>query len=298
MRELQTYPLVSIVTVNYNQSQVTCEFLASMRNVSYPALEVIVVDNGSLGDQPEIIVERFPEVILIQSEENLGFAGGNNLGIQRARGKYILFINNDTEVEKDFLQPMVRLLENDLSIGMVSPKIRYSYHPDTIQYAGFSKMNPYTLRMKAVGYKQKEAGQYEEVGETHFAHGCAMMVPVRVIEKVGVMPEMYFLYYEEHDWSTQIKKAGYRIFFQPQSVVFHKESISTGKNSPLKTYYLNRNRILYFRRHIRGGQAVMSFLYLSLIAVPKNFIGYLLSFQRAHLRAYMRAVFWHFRKLK
>jgi GT2 family glycosyltransferase len=101
-------PLVSLISINYNQAQVTCDMVASLRRVTYPHLEIIVVDNASPSDNPDIIKERFPEVKLIKSDQNLGFAGGNNLGIAQAKGEYLLFLNNDTEVEPDFLEPLVR----------------------------------------------------------------------------------------------------------------------------------------------------------------------------------------------
>ncbi|MCF8380748.1 MAG: glycosyltransferase family 2 protein [Bacteroidales bacterium] len=290
------YPLVSIVTVNFNQAVVTCEFLNSMRHITYQNIEIIVVDNGS--KEPVDNIERdYPEVKLIKSMKNLGFAGGNNLGIDEAKGKHLLFINNDTEVEAGFLEPLVQLLENNSLAGMVSPKIKFYHQPEVIQYAGYGKINPYTLRMHGLGYNQKDDGQFDNITETHFAHGCAMMIPRTVIDQVGKMPELYFLYYEEHDWSTRIKEAGYKIYYQPQSVVLHKESVSTGKASTLKTYYFTRNRMLFWRRNIRGNLAVLSFFYLTLIAIPKNFLIFLLSFKFKHLKAYNKAIYWHVKNI-
>ncbi|MCB0805022.1 MAG: glycosyltransferase family 2 protein [Bacteroidales bacterium] len=289
-------PLISVITINYNQVQVTCELLNSLRKVTWPNLEIIVVDNGS-HEPADQISKDYPEVNLIRSDQNLGFAGGNNLGIMHARGKFMLFINNDTEVEPGFLEPMVNLFENNDKIGMVSPKIKFYYHPDTIQYAGFSKINIFTLRMNGIGYREKDDGKYDQVTETNFAHGCAMMVPHRVIREAGMMPEDYFLYYEEHDWSMRIKNRGYRIFYQPASVVMHKESISTGKASTLKTYYFTRNRILFARRNITGIAARLSCIYMVTVAIPKSLTLYVLKFQFNHFKAYIRAVMWHVKTL-
>lgn len=128
------------------------------------------------------------------------------------------------------------------SIPMVSPKIRFYYAPDTIQYAGYTPFSPVTLRQHLIGYREKDSGQYDQARETFSIHGAAMMVPRSVVKEVGMMSELYFLYYEEHDWVERIKRAGYKIFYVPESLVFHKESISTGKESQLKTYYITRNR--------------------------------------------------------
>jgi GT2 family glycosyltransferase len=228
------------------------------------------------------------------SDENLGFAGGNNLGYKHASGEYILLLNNDTEVEPDFMLPMIALLQSNPKIGAVSPKIRYFYQPDTIQYAGFSPINMFTLRMHAWGFKEKDEGQHDQIKQTDFAHGCAMMVPRRVIDQVGVMCDEYFLYYEEHDWSMRIRKAGYIIMYQPQSLVLHKESISVQKDSPLKTYYINRNRIFFMRRNFKGMKKLIPSLYLLLISIPKNFLAYLFSGKKEHLAAYRKAIAWHF----
>lgn len=286
-------PLVSIITINYKQSGVTNELLKSLTNVKSPAFEVIVVDNASGNDDHKKIDTSYPFVKLIISDKNLGFAGGNNLGYQYAKGDYILLLNNDTEVDPGFLTPMVDLLAGDKTIGAVSPKIRYFYHPDTIQYAGFSPMSKLTLRMHAWGFKEKDTGQHDEMRQTDFAHGCAMMVPRRVIEHVGVMCDDYFLYYEEHDWSTRIRKAGYRIMYQPASLVLHKESISVQKDSPLKTYYINRNRIFYMRRNVKGSARWIATAYLVFISIPKNLLSFLIRGKMAHLKAYARAVTWH-----
>jgi GT2 family glycosyltransferase len=290
-------PWVSVITVNYHQEDVTCQMLESMRHVTYQNVEVIVVDNDSKAPL-DLVTSRYPEVKVLRSEKNLGFAGGNNLGIKNAKGKYLLFLNNDTEVDPGFLEPMVRLLQSDPAIGMVSPKIRFFYEPDTVQYAGFTKVNPYTLRMEGIGFGIKDKGQYDKIQETHSAHGCAMMVPMSAVEKVGLMPEMYFLYYEEHDWSMRFLNAGYKIFYQPQSLVLHKEAISTGgRVSLLRTYYFNRNRILFGRRNLKGPARLLSALYMTFISVPKNFIYYLLRAEFKHLKAFTRAIGWHLKTM-
>ncbi len=290
-------PLVSIITVNYNQAAVTNDLLASLNQVVSPSFEVIVVDNGSKDNDYKRIDTSYPFASLIISKVNLGFAGGNNLGVKAARGSFLLFLNNDTEVASDFLLPMIELFKKDKHVGAVSPKIRYFYQNDTIQYAGFSPMNRFTMRMHAIGFKEVDKGQHDQVRETHFAHGCAMMVPREVLEKVGPMREEYFLYYEEHDWSTRIRKAGYSIMFQPNALVLHKESVAVEKDSPLKVHYLQRNRILYMRRNIAGMAKLIPLIYLIAVSVPKNVLSYLLSGKRAYLSAYVQALRWHLTNL-
>lgn len=285
--------LVSLITVNYNQSLVTRDLLLSLRKVTYPAIEIIVVDNGSPSDTPEILKVEFPEIVLIESKENLGFAGGNNLGLNVANGEFCLFINNDTEVEPDFLEPLVERFKSNPEIGMMSPKIKFHHTPDTIQYAGYSPINQITLRQHLIGYCQVDKGQFDEGGFTFAAHGAAMMVPAKVIDQVGPMDEVFFLYYEEHDWCERIKKAGYKVYFEPASVVWHKESLSTGKESPLKIYYIARNRILYARRNIKGLKKVASVSYLFTV-VPLVFtVRYLLKGNIKLLKAAAAGTIWN-----
>jgi GT2 family glycosyltransferase len=288
------WPLVSVVTVNYNQSQVTCEFLHSFGQISYPNTEIFVVDNASPNDHPEIIKEQFPDIHFIQTKVNLGFAGGNNVAIPYCKGKYVLFINNDTEVDIGFLEPLVEVLEKNPQVAMVSPKIHYFHTPGTFQFAGFTPIHPITIRNFAIGFGEKDHGQYDITCETGSIFGAAMLVSMEAIKKVGIMTEKFFLYYEEHDWAEHIKKAGYKIFFQGKSLVLHKESISTVKESPFQIFYLTRGRILYARRNNHGITKLMSLLYLNLIAVPKQILHYLIN-KRADLAiASFRAMWWHF----
>ncbi|HTX88207.1 MAG TPA: glycosyltransferase family 2 protein [Bacteroidales bacterium] len=290
-------PLVSIITVNYNHAAVTCELLESLRGITYPNTEVIVVDNGSPDEDPSVIGERFPEVRLIRSPENTGFAGGNNLGIRQARGTYILFLNNDTEVAPGFLEPLVNKLESDPAIGAVSPQIRYFHQPDTLQFAGFKGINPYTVRGKGVAFREKNDGRFDRDTQTAYVHGAAMMVPVRVMREVGLMAECFFLYYEELDWSNRITRAGYRLWYVHDSVVFHKESVTAGKLSPAKVYYLNRGRLLFLRRNIHGLRFITAVAFLLLVSIPKNTLLYLVKGQTEYFGAYRKAIAWHLRNL-
>ncbi|MCX6285696.1 MAG: glycosyltransferase family 2 protein [Bacteroidetes bacterium] len=288
----EAYPLVSIITVNYNQPEVTLAFLDSIRHITYPSYEIIVVDNASPTKKPAIIKEKHPEIILIESKENLGFAGGNNLGIRIAKGKFHLLINNDTEVDPKFLEPLVAKLQQDPKLGVVSPKIRYFYHPELIQYAGFTTINPITARNKGIGFQEVDKGQYDQDSYTEYAYGAAMMIPVEVIRKVGLMADIFFLYYEEMDWIHRIKDAGYKIGYVHNSLIFHKDSVTTGTMSPLKIYYLNRNRLLYLRRNVHGPLFLLALMYQFLIAVPKNILVFLLKGQFKLCRAYKNAIGW------
>jgi GT2 family glycosyltransferase len=284
-------PMVSIVSVNYDQPEVTCEMLETLRKVTYPNFETLIVDNASPSTSPAIIKQKYPEVQLIISDKNLGFAGGNNIALKQAKGDYVLLLNNDTEVKPDFLESLVELMESDKKIGIVSSKILYFYEDNVIQYAGASPINPITSRGRHYGYKEIDNGQLDEVTETAYPHGACMMIRKSVLEELGLLYEGYFLYYEELDFAERVKRAGYKIYFQPNSSILHKESISTGKNSPLKTYYMNRNRLLFVRRNSTGITFLLGIIYFFMISLPKNTIKYL--FEKKHLSALYRGVAWN-----
>ena len=242
------------------------------------SVEVIVVDNASKDDEATIIEQRFPQVTVIRSTKNLGFAGGNNLGIQAAHGKYLFFINNDTLIEvrgkrlevRDLFQPLIDRLESSPKIGAVCPKIRFTWGNNPIQYAGYTPLSKITLRNTAIGCGEKDHGQYDTPHPTPYAHGAAMMVKREVIDKVGLMPECYFLYYEELDWSMMIRRAGYDIWYEPACTIYHKESQATGQNSPLKSYCMSRNRLLFAKRNINRPQRYLTYLYLIVIVASRD----------------------------
>ncbi len=288
------YPLVSIITLNYNQLAVTCELLRSIQTLTYPNIEVLVADNDSPVDPTDgIQALGYPNTRVIRTGANLGFAGGNNVAIRQARGAYLLLLNNDTEVTPDLIERLLEPFATDDAIGVTAPKIRYHQSPDTIQYAGYTPMNPFTGQAWSIGTHQIDKGQFDQGGLTPFAHGAAMMVRRDVVERVGLLYDDYFLYYEELDWCWQIRRAGYGIYYQPSALVYHKESVTVGKSSPLKVYYQTRNRILFIRRNMtRTAQAVF-FLYYALLAFPKNLLGYALAGQRDRLRAFWRGTIWH-----
>ena len=265
----QEYRL-SVITVNYNGLHDTCALLDHL-TFDHNDTEVIVVDNGSANNEAETIASRYANVKCIRSERNLGFAGGNNLGIRHAHGKYLFFVNNDTEVSMDDIDRLIKRIDTSEHIGIVCPKIRFFYGDRHIQYAGFTPMSRITCRNRGIGYNEADIGQYDTPRQTAFAHGAAMMVKRNTIDKVGLMPECYFLYYEEMDWSMMMKRNGYQIWYEPSATVYHKESQSTGANSPLKTYYLTRNRLLFIKRNSEHFR-LLSYLYMICIVATRDIL--------------------------
>ncbi|MEM6966660.1 MAG: glycosyltransferase family 2 protein [Bacteroidota bacterium] len=290
-------PLVSIITVNYNQIQVTTELLESLRDISFQDFEIILVDNGSTKNPTAFIRENYPEVHLIVSQENLGFSGGNNLGIQASRGEYLFFINNDAAVTEGCIETLLQLFSTVPSLGIVSPKICYdpkmTNDQRIIQYVGATHVHPVTARNEILGEQELDTDQYLEAKPTAYVHGAAMMTKRTVIDRVGQMPNEFFLYYEELDWSEQIRNAGYEVYVEPRALVFHKESLAVGKKSTLKTYYHTRNRIFFVRRNRTAAQITLFYLFLFFFTIPKNTLVYLKNGEWNHIQAFYKGIWWN-----
>ena len=278
--------IVSVITINYNGLKDSCELLDTLP-LEDRSIEVIVVDNASKTDEASIIEQRYPKVKVVRSDRNLGFAGGNNLGIKAAHGKYLFFLNNDTIILSEkgkvnsekfapAFQPLINRLESSSRIGVVCPKIRFAWDDNPIQFAGYTPLSHITMRNRSIGFGEADHGQHDTPHPTPYAHGAAMMVKREVIKQAGMMPECYFLYYEELDWSMMIRRAGYDIWYDPAFTVFHKESQATGQDSPLRTYYITRNRLLFVRRNNSGIEKILSYIYIIGVVGIKDLLKSLL----------------------
>ncbi len=292
-------PLVSIITLNWNQTAVTCAFLESTRKLNYKNFETLVCDMASDIDPTDQINQAaYPNTTVLRSATNLGFTGGNNWGMRQAKGDFVFIVNNDTEVTPDLLTLLLEPFYTNSEIGVTCPKILYYDHPTMIQYAGFNPIDSITGRNSAVGYKEEDNGQHDVSGYTSGAHGCAMMVKKEVIGKVGMFPEKFFIYYEEWDWSSRILKAGFKIYYQAKASIFHKESITMGKESAIKVYYHTRNRILYMRRNTSMGKFVIFSVFFLFTSTPKAIFKYAYNRQFKHLKSFIKGITWNLTKSK
>lgn len=286
---------VSIITVNFNHSHVTDALLDSIRLKNhYENIEIIVVDNGSEINPVPAWQSKYPEAIFIRSEKNLGFAGGNNLGLTSATGDYLFFVNNDTEFTDGLVDRLVDTLELHPKVGIVSPKLLYFDQPNLLQYAGYTPMNYFTARNACIGQFEIDQGQYDHlIGPTGFAHGAAMMVTRAAINCAGPMSEGFFLYYEELDWADRIKHAGFEVWVNMKATIFHKESVSVGKKSALKEYYMNRNRILFIRRNAPVLKALCFYVYFLFVVTPRNMAAYIKEKNYNFIKQLIRAIWWN-----
>ncbi len=252
-------PCVGIVIINYKGKADTLECLESLRWLSYPNYFTVLVDNASNDDCPEAVREKFPEVVVIESRENLGFTGGNNLGIRSAvekEAEFIFLLNNDTTVHPALLGWLVSTLISDPKCGIVGPTMNYYDQPEVVW---------------ATGGKMDWRGQSTLLTDGEppdFIVGAGLMVRSEVLGQIGLFDDRFFLYYEESDLCARALDAGWTIKVAPEGVLWHKVSRSTGAGSPLTLYYMRRNQLLYLRnRENRAGLRAAMLDGLRLLAV-------------------------------
>lgn len=286
----------SIITVNFHQEAVTIALLQSIgKHYDGKDVEVIIVDNGSKQNQENVFQPYFENIKYIQSKENLGFAGGNNLGIKQAIGDYIFLLNNDTELPAGCIETLCAEFEQHKNIGLLSPLLLYYDRKDVIQYAGFTPVNHLTGRNATIGELDRNEGQYANKShQTGYCHGAAMMCRKEDLLRAGLMEENYFLYYEELDWCEKFKAIGKQVWFTGKTHVYHKESISVGIDSPLKIYFHTRNRMLFIRKNTGLMNTVLFSVYYTLIACPKAVFKYLFN-QQSHLAKWvLKGLLWNY----
>lgn len=291
--------MITIVTVDYNGLADTCALLQCFTPyfkddgkgmIGSWRAEMIVVDNGSDADEASQIARRFPWAKTIRSDANYGYAAACNMGLMSAKGSYVMLLNNDTLLDPEELPQLALRLDSDDKIGIVCPKLRYASGDCLIQYAGYTPLSSVTLRNHAIGMGKPDDGSYDDPCPTPFAHGAAMMVRRSAVDVAGMMPECYFLYYEELDWSLMMRRKGFAVWYEPACTVFHKESQSTGAQSPLHTYYLTRNRLLFAHRNVPPFSRPLSYAYLVMIVAVRDVALHLLHRRGDLAKATLRGV--------
>lgn len=247
-------PRVAIIVLNWNRRADTVACLESLRALTYPDYEVVVVDNHSSDGSAAAVRQRFPDVTLIENAENLGYTGGNNAGLRHAleqRADYALLLNNDTVVDPGCLSALVAVAEADPAVGMVGPLIYYFDQPTVIWSAGGAiDWRRGTTWM--VGLDEPDDGQWDAPRPVDFITGCALLVKAETMRQIGLLDERFFAYYEDTEWCVRAARAGYRLFLVPAAKVWHKISPIRQAVSPAVHYYMTRNRLLFLQASRAG----------------------------------------------
>ena len=249
--KIDIHPCVFIIILNWNGWRDTLACVESCRKLTWPNFRIVVVDNDSTDGSEEILRQQLKDVEIIQSGANLGFAGGNNIGIRQVLGlgaDYVWLLNNDAVAETGALTMLVEMMEHEPSAGIAGSKIYYYDDPRRIWFAGGAWEKGW-LRLRQRGANQLDVGQFDEAGEVGSLTGCSMLVRSAAIREIGLMEESYFLYWEDTEWCARAQENGYKVVFVPSSHVWHKVSVSTGQGSFSQYYYYTRNGFLFLREH-------------------------------------------------
>lgn len=254
------FPKIVILILNWNGKKDTIECLASLAQAaSSPKFATIVIDNGSTDDSIAAIRSAFPEVPIIETGENLGFAGGNNVGIQWALGKsfdWILLLNNDTVVAPDFIASFLKAAKTKPEGKIFGAKIYRTDDRNRIDHLG-GFWNPALAEFESNAFDKLDDGAFEEMQEVDYVCGCALLMHRTVPEKIGLLEESFFLLWEESDFCTRAKRAGFQIWTAPQAKLWHKVSASFTGGKPHMHYFWWRNRLLYLARNGKGARKIV-----------------------------------------
>jgi GT2 family glycosyltransferase len=248
-------PRVHIIVLHWGDRAVTALCLQSLARITCPNVEVVVIDNGTPDRGGETLERDFPQCHHIRSEANLGFAAGNNLGLRRALeagADCALLLNNDTEVEPDFLEPLLAAVESDPAAGLVNPKILYADPAGTIWFSR-GEHSLWTGLARCVDrHRADEPGDDATISMT-FATGCALLIPCRVLHQIGLLDESLFMYSEDLDLSIRVRRAGLKILNVRSSRVVHHEKVQRRKtvSDPFRLHLTTRNTVLVERLHAR-----------------------------------------------
>ena len=288
-----SHPSVAIISVNFNQTALTLEMLASVERANlHTWCEVWVVDNASDQDGSIELSTHYPWVKTIRSKENLGFAGGNNLAVHQTDADYIFLLNNDALIDPGVLEGLLSRFRENPKLGALSPVI-YDYpqqHAEpTIQYAGATAVSNLTGRNETCFRGETAGAQGVGLQSVAYAHGAAMLVSRAALQAAGTLEESFFLYYEELDWCDRIRAVGFDIALDADRAIWHRESVSTGIDSAFKTYWINRARILYMRRNKSTTQQVLFQAFYLLGVVPLHGMRHVLAGRWQHARALVNA---------
>ncbi len=288
-------PTVAVIILNWNGLADTRECLQSLQAARYPAMRIIVVDNGSKGDEATALEREFSGFIdVLRLPENLGFAAGANAGMRRALEAgtdFVLLLNNDTVVAPEFLQALVDAAGDIPNLAAVCPRTHFYDRPRMIYSTG-GEVSIWRGVATQVGRGQDDRGQFERLERRGYADGVCMLIPAKALAAVGLLDEQYFAYWEETDWCVRAAERGLHCFYVPQSHIWHKAERSQSPDAQFD-YLYRRNALLFVRKRGTLLQAVTAFLMHAFVYAPLYLLRNPTRLRRV-LPA-LRALVWHTR---
>jgi GT2 family glycosyltransferase len=244
-------PKIYVIILNWNLPQETLACVRSVEQSSLDHFQMVVVDNGSTDNSPDLFKQQLRGNPLLISSKNLGYAGGNNLGIRWAlknKADYVLLLNNDTLVDSRMIEFLLGAAESDPNVGILSPAIYYYDDPGRIWRLGAVQPD-WWLLPREVGRNAVDNNQYRQTLSVDFVTGCAMWIKCALFEDVGLLDERFFMYYEDADFCVRARHKGWRIKVVPEAKIWHKVSRSLSRQASLASFYRIRNRLVFYNRH-------------------------------------------------
>ncbi|KAB2880310.1 glycosyltransferase family 2 protein [bacterium] len=289
-------PLVSVVILNYNGKKFIKSLFDSLSKTTYPSVEWIMVDNASMDDSVAYTEQHYPQVMLIRSDANLGYTGGNNLGIAAAQGKYIVLLNNDVEVAPDWLDHLVNEAEKDETVGALQPKLQSMINRGYFEYAGASggfidQWGFAFLRGRMFDTIETDRGQYDDIREIFWASGAALFLRRSALDEAGTLDETFFMHYEEIDLCWRLHLHGYIVKVIPQSNVLHYVSASLPAADFKKLYWNHRNSLILLIKNLPARRLFLTLLQRFILDGIAG-IHALVQFEPMRIVAILNAHFW------
>ena len=287
---------ISIIIPHWNGIKVLSECLASLKKSTFKSFEIIIVDNASKDGSQDWIKENYPDITLLENKMNYGYAGGCNRGAEIAKGKYLLFLNNDTIQKPDWLEPLYNRIDSNENISAIQPKILNYYEKDVFDYAGGAgghlDLFCYPFARGRIFFDQeKDIGQYDKAQKCFWASGTALMVRKELFCKAGKFDETFFAHMEEIDLCWKFKSMGYDIWSEPGSIVYHKNAVSMPMFSHKKYYLNHRNSLLM----LFGNYSFPSAFYIGIIRLMLEFVTLVYTIFKLdinHFTGVLRSLIW------
>ncbi|MGH9787948.1 MAG: glycosyltransferase family 2 protein, partial [Candidatus Acidiferrales bacterium] len=284
--------LVAVIVLNWNNWPATAGCLESLQRLTYPNARVLLVDNGSTDDSERILREKFPDVELVQTGANLGYAGGNNAGMRRALelgADYLCLLNNDVVVDPGFLEPLVAAMEADPRLG-VAGGLQCGYDDRRLIQNSGAYFNFVTGHPRNANAGEADRGQCNREKEVDFISGAALLARVEMARSIGLLDDAFFMVGEDADWCLRARRAGWSVRYIPGSKIFHKERATRGSQPAMNWYYVPRNHVWLVRRHGTTGQLVL-FTLLSLFYFgPRQVLARAVKKELRYLKPWLRGL--------
>lgn len=254
-------PKITIIILHWNNYTDTLSCLASVAELDYDNYQVVVIDNGSSNNSAAIIADAHPDIKILVAKKNLGYTGGNNMGIEFAIQDgcdFVWLLNDDVTVAPNSLSALVGVAITNPKVGFLGPKVYM--HEDRQRFLSCGGIIDNYWHPRLLGIGELDKGQYDDTSEVDYLSGCALLVSQETIQAIGMLDDDFFAYHEDIEWCYRGKRANLKVVFVPEAKVWHPDTQKRDGNSPLVTYYISRNSLIFAKKNSLGIKVQMRLL--------------------------------------